>query len=476
MPDIYEVQGPGGTYEIQSDHAPSAAEALGLINQMGGGARPVTVEDIFSGRVGRDKNLSDEIPSGPREPGTWWGGFIKSISDQAKEATAGNEMVQRAAFPTTTGDMLTLVMPSGALSLPSVGRNLGGQLRTIQADAKALENAGGATSTFGSRLLKMPANYYQAFKDRMTDPLTNADRAFQRAPLARQMESFPQTPAPIEPRGSMPPVATQRFNDRPLAQQMDQLPQTGGTGSIRSGMAPPPNGAPFNELPLYQQMDQLPQTPAPMAARGPAPPLRVAETPVAQAAAPNQVAPQSFDLRKARPNHGPASGRASFDELKAAVDRGELNPSVLDAYQERFGGGSGPGVTATPAAAPPPPVNSPLRQPRIDRGAEPVGRGVGKTKEQVRAETGPILGEQQGAASPIFPQKTLTTIIDTMRKIPPGAEREAYVARATSGKAQWQVENIRRTLEHLGLLAPLAFSPMRDALLSQMSASEQQTP
>jgi pyruvate/2-oxoacid:ferredoxin oxidoreductase beta subunit len=40
-----------------------------------------------------------------------------------------------------------------------------------------------------------------------------------------------------------------------------------------------------------------------------------------------------------------------------------------------------------------------------------------------------------------------------MRAIPI-AQREAYVARATSGKAQWQIENIRRTLEHLGLLVP----------------------
>jgi pyruvate/2-oxoacid:ferredoxin oxidoreductase beta subunit len=40
-------------------------------------------------------------------------------------------------------------------------------------------------------------------------------------------------------------------------------------------------------------------------------------------------------------------------------------------------------------------------------------------------------------------------------KAMPMAEREAYVARATSGKAQWQIENIRRTLEHLGLLLPV---------------------
>ena len=100
---------------------------------------------------------------------------------------------------------------------------------------------------------------------------------------------------------------------------------------------------------------------------------------------------------------------------------------------------------------------SPLQQPRVDVGAEQVGRAQGLTKEQVRQQTSPILGEQPGEASPILPQTALGRIVDTLKAIPPGSpEREAYVARATSGKAQWQVENIRRTLEHLGLIVPAA--------------------
>jgi hypothetical protein len=86
-----------------------------------------------------------------------------------------------------------------------------------------------------------------------------------------------------------------------------------------------------------------------------------------------------------------------------------------------------------------------------------VGRQQGLTKEQVRQQTAPILGEAPGEASPILPDKALGRIVDTLKAMPPGsADREAYVARATSGKAQWQIENIRRTLEHLGLIAPLA--------------------
>jgi hypothetical protein len=100
---------------------------------------------------------------------------------------------------------------------------------------------------------------------------------------------------------------------------------------------------------------------------------------------------------------------------------------------------------------------SPLKAPRIQVGAQRVGKQAGLTKEEVRRQTGPILGEAVGEASPILPQEPLKKIIDTMRALPKtGGAREAYVARATSGKAQWQIENIRRTLEHLGLLAPVA--------------------
>lgn len=96
---------------------------------------------------------------------------------------------------------------------------------------------------------------------------------------------------------------------------------------------------------------------------------------------------------------------------------------------------------------------SPLRVPRIEQGAQKVGRAAGMTKEEVRVATGPVLGEAVGEASPVLPKKALQSIIDTMKAMPM-AEREAYVAKATSGKAQWQIENIRRTLEHLGLLLP----------------------
>lgn len=100
------------------------------------------------------------------------------------------------------------------------------------------------------------------------------------------------------------------------------------------------------------------------------------------------------------------------------------------------------------------PAEVPMRGPRIEVGAQRVGREAGLSKEEVRKATGPVLDEELGEASPILPKKALQSIIDTMKKLPM-SEREAYVARATSGKAKWQIENIRRTLEHLGLLLPV---------------------
>jgi hypothetical protein len=110
-----------------------------------------------------------------------------------------------------------------------------------------------------------------------------------------------------------------------------------------------------------------------------------------------------------------------------------------------------------------------LKGPRIRTGAERVGREAGMTKEAVREATGPVLDEAVGEASPILPKQALTKIIDDMKALAPGADREAYVARATSGKTKWQVENIRRTLEHLGLVVPVAVS-VREGLERLMSS------
>ena len=132
-----------------------------------------------------------------------------------------------------------------------------------------------------------------------------------------------------------------------------------------------------------------------------------------------------------------------------------------------------------PQTPPPPPplaAESPMQQPRVQAGAEVVGRQQGLTKQAVRQQPAPILGEAPGEASPILPKEPLGRIVDALKSLPPGAEREAYVARATSGKAQWQIENIRRTLEHLGLVVPVAAAAgmQRDSIMRMMSSHDPQ--
>lgn len=100
---------------------------------------------------------------------------------------------------------------------------------------------------------------------------------------------------------------------------------------------------------------------------------------------------------------------------------------------------------------------SPLKAPRIEVGAERVGKATGMTKEEVRTLTGPIVGESVGAASPVFPQKAFDAIYAKMKAMPRGGpERMAYAAAAKGEKAMSQVETIRRTLEAAGLVVPAA--------------------
>lgn len=147
---------------------------------------------------------------------------------------------------------------------------------------------------------------------------------------------------------------------------------------------------------------------------------------------------------KAKPGPAPtppdeleATLQASIDAAKAAkagAVRGKGTPLLEEALDTASG----------------------LKGPRIQEGAQRVGRGVGMTKEEVRTATGPLLGEKLGEASPIIPKEPWTRIVETMKALPKtGGHREAYVARAAPGKNRGQMEQLRRTLEQLGLLLPI---------------------
>lgn len=163
----------------------------------------------------------------------------------------------------------------------------------------------------------------------------------------------------------------------------------------------------------------------------------------------------------------PPTGPPTLEELKAAgVGQGSLRAMQAQGM-------------ITPVASHPPSVpeiapvaSHPLIGPRVDVGAEVVGRQAGMSKQAVREATGPILGEARGEASHVLPEQPLQRIIDTMKALPKeGDARTAYVAAAKDPKTMAQLENLRRTLKHLGLGTAAAVGS-RQMLLGQLDAGE----
>lgn len=90
-------------------------------------------------------------------------------------------------------------------------------------------------------------------------------------------------------------------------------------------------------------------------------------------------------------------------------------------------------------------------------GSQKVARELGMERHQVQSDAGTILNEALGEVSPVIPEKAWAGIVAKMKSLPP-EERVAYVARARGVKNMAQIENLRRTLETLGLLAPVGLA------------------
>jgi hypothetical protein len=345
------------------------------------------------------------------EPGTFTGGFVKSLKDQVGEAFAGAKpMLESAAHPQTAGDFAQLLVPSTAL---------GTGLRSLRGYVGAAKNlfAGAAEGAANREGLKKGPAVLGGMLRTATDPASGGERAFQQAPLSQQMESLPAVAAPERMRSSGPPIAN-------LGNEAPQVPPApiaapAATEAVTGGLS-------ATDKAVLAKQHYSPEVIA-----------KIVE---------QQLAPQQGRLRTASPSRMLPPEDPAMAEIADRLAGGPDLPTPDNGtYRE-----------------------PPLQQPRVQQGAQRVGRAEGLTKEQVRAQTAPILGEAPGEASPILPRAVLGKIVDTVKALPP-SEREAYVARATSGKAQWQIENIRRTLEHLGLLvagATGAGALRREALLT----------
>lgn len=210
------------------------------------------------------------------EPGTFTGGFVKSLKEQASEAFSGAKpMLESAASPQTAGDFAGLLLPATAL---------GTGLRSLRGYVGAAKNlvtgaAEGAADREG--LKKIPA-VMRGMLRTATDTASGRDRAFQGAPLAQQMESLgPTRPNPLTTRSGGPigqEVGTPTpFHELPLSRQVESLPQRGPMLTGRQG-APPLSTVNPNDASLASQMESLPSHgPMPMGRQG-TPPLRT-ETP-----------------------------------------------------------------------------------------------------------------------------------------------------------------------------------------------------
>ena len=122
-----------------------------------------------------------------------------------------------------------------------------------------------------------------------------------------------------------------------------------------------------------------------------------------------------------------------------------------------------------------------LHQPRVEIGAERVGRQSGLSKQAVRDTTGPIRGEAQGAAAGM-PNKPMDRIVQTLIDMGPKGQglpesaRESYAAAGNSDKTRLQVQAYLDALRKVGFVAPTAMSAsaMRDAILSRLRGGDGQ--
>lgn len=340
-----------------------------------------------------------------------------------------HEMLKSAAHPETLGDVASLLLPTGI----GIGVNAIGEY------AGTLKRAYKTAPT----LRKIPQTMFRMLKEDAFPPaVSDADKMLGRTGSA--MQTLPATPKP-----------TSRFDPvDAMFQSARDAPSNarGGTTPAR----PMPAMAAEAEAPIAHGLSAEQRAEL---VRQHYSPEMIARIEEGLGAAPS-TPPMTRGTLRMNPEKPPVT-----------VDEASLPQSWRDRPSPL-----GPLDTGTVGASwrdtP-----HPLDPQRVDIGAEKTGRAVGMSKQEVRDVATPILGAEPGAASPILPEGALKNIIDKLKSLPPGGpEREAYVATATSGKAQWQIENIRRTLEHLGLIVPVAATGgamFRDALIQRLNGGSQ---
>jgi hypothetical protein len=339
-------------------------------------------------------------------------------------------MMESAAHPQTAGDMVGMLLPG----------QVEGALRTAGLYGRAMKQGMQGRPSGVTGLLSVPTRAYRALKSSFPSE------------MAKEVEAFtgPKMPT-VAPTGPRILTRSPDLLDAALQDARTARATTPTAAASQPGLSAADRAALVKQgypAEAIAKIEAQAAKPAPMPSHAPTsapgPEFQPVDAPVAQPAATRGSGPVPDQPLGLQPGFSPR------DVADAATQMQRENPNIVaEAEQMR--------------------QRAALKGPRIRTGAERVGREAGMTKEAVREATGPVLDEAVGEASPILPKQALTKIIDDMKALAPGADREAYVARATSGKTKWQVENIRRTLEHLGLVVPVAVS-VREGLERLMSS------
>ncbi len=203
------------------------------------------------------------------------------------------------------------------------------------------------------------------------------------------------------------------------------------------------------------------------AAAGPLSDLELAQQEVAAGRLPKSAL-AAIERAQQPPTSGPLTPVTARPPIKVAPDSpmqpppNMPSPARMGELQQKFDGTQG--------------VNPALQQPRVDVGAEAVGRQQGLTTDAVRQQTGPILNEAPGEASPVFPQKPFERMHDKLLAMGHGnPERIDYVKAAADPKTAGLLEIMRRTMERNGISlagGTTMAEAMRQALTGHLSGQD----
>lgn len=354
----------------------------------------------------------------------WRGGEVGSnLGEQPSDL---NRLLTPIARPQSASDMAGLLLPNFAGVAPALTN---AAAPTVQAIGRGVERVGRVVGPMARRVGVLDAilrgDWHGGAIAAAPSIVQGAGKVIQRTGQA--MEAAPLDEAMIKlGRGTAAPAAQTAQATATVAPEMAQS----STGFLRTGPTPTPATAPSWS---QWKVEAPPQAP-----------------PVAAAAEASMAAGLSQAERELLAKQGINVARVE-EALQAQASK--------------------PVASHTPTAQPV--TASPLQQPRIEVGAERVGRSAGMTKEEVRKATGPILGEAPGEASPVLPDKPFAAMLDKLHSLPKeGPARDAFVQAAKDPKTRAQLYNQLRQLRHFGMVVPAvaALPSVRSELERLMSS------